>query len=147
MKEQAIVTKVEADSAELFCPGSEQCETCGGKGLCSISGHKKGFTALNTKNIALDPGDTVEIYLPPGRTILAGFIVLILPLLMFIVFFLAAGRLYPESGEGGRAAAGVLGLAAGFFKAFLFSRIRSRKTMPVILRKLVPAAGSPAQSG
>jgi sigma-E factor negative regulatory protein RseC len=78
----------------------------------------------------------VEIFLPPGRTIFAGFSVLIFPLLTFIAGFAAGGILIPESGEGLRALFGLAGLGLGFLLSYLYNRSAKSRNFPVLTRKI-----------
>jgi len=110
------------------------CASCAGHAFCSVKG--RSYEVSNPENLSLAPGDFVDIYLPPGRTILTGFLVLIVPLLLFLLFFILSGRLFDIRDEGIRALAGLAGMAAGFAGTFLYSRKNRRITLPVILRKI-----------
>lgn len=46
------------------------------------------FRSVNPKNFDLKQGDAVQYYIPEGKTILASFLVLILPLIVFLASFI-----------------------------------------------------------
>jgi sigma-E factor negative regulatory protein RseC len=77
-------------------------------------------------------GDTVEIYLPPGKTIFAGFMVMILPLLLFALGFFLLGLGLPESGEGARVLGGLAGLILGFGISWLYARLTKTRDLPLV---------------
>ena len=134
MKDRATVRNIDGERVTLVCGTDAGCTNCKAGSLCSAK--TREVSAVNRRGITLHQGDTVEFFLPPGRTILAGFIVLILPLITFIAAFLAAGTLFPESGEGLRALIGLGGLAAGFGIGFLYNVFTKKKSVPEILRRL-----------
>ena len=135
MTEISTVVSLQNNQAVLSCTASA-CESCAGNSFCNIKAHT--YTATIPGNLDIKPGDRVEVYLPPGRTIFSGFMVLIFPLLLFLVGFLVTGRLVEDAGEGIQALGGFAGLAAGFAIGYLFGRIKKRKYMPSV-RRLVPS--------
>lgn len=134
MKEVGTVNRIEGESVYLECGDTAACKGCSAGAFCKTKGRE--IEALNSRNITLIPGDKIEIYLPPGRTILSGFIVLIFPLLLFILAFVLAGTALPESDEGTQALFGLIGLAAGFGFSFLYNRVAKRRNFPEITKKL-----------
>ncbi|MCK5673268.1 MAG: SoxR reducing system RseC family protein [Spirochaetales bacterium] len=132
MTEQGKITDITGEEIILSCSSlTGGCKSCSGNSFCSTNG--KVFSALNGENINLKSGDTVEIYLPPGQTIFAGFMVLIFPLLSFIVFYVAGSWLFNGS-EGLGVLSGVLGLAAGFGITFQYNKISKQKNTPQITK-------------
>ncbi len=132
MMEQGKITDINGGEIILSCSSlSGGCKSCSGNSFCSTNG--KVFSALNDKEIDLKSGDTVEIYLPPGRTIFAGFMVLIFPLLSFILFFIAGSRIFNGS-EGFGVLSGILGLSAGFWITYLYNKVSKQKNTPQITR-------------
>ncbi len=98
--------------------------------------------AGNPRGISLRPGDVVEVGFAPGKAVRAGFMVLILPLLLFLAAFAAAGALGVQ-GDPLKVLAGVGGLAIGFGIAWL--RGRSGGNLPEIVR-IAPAGAAAEQS-
>lgn len=132
MTEQGKITDINGEEIILSCSSlSGGCKSCSGNSFCSTNG--KVFSAFNGENISLKSGDTVEIYLPPGQTIFAGFMVLIFPLLSFIVFYVAGSRLF-NGNEGMGVLSGILGLAAGFYITYWYNKISKQKNTPQITR-------------
>ena len=134
MKEVGTVNRIEGQSVFIECGDTSACKGCSAGSFCKTKGRE--IEALNSRDIPLHSGDRIEIYLPPGRTIFSGFIVLIFPLLMFILAFVLTGTALPESDEGTRALFGLIGLAAGFGVSFLYNSIAKKKNFPEITKKL-----------
>lgn len=132
MTEQGRITDINGEEIFLSCSSlTGGCKSCSGNSFCSSNG--KVFSALNLENIDLKSGDTVEIYLPPGRTIFSGFMVLIFPLLSFLAFFAAGSWLFNGS-EGIGVLFGILGLAAGFGITYMYNKISKQKNTPRITK-------------
>jgi positive regulator of sigma E activity len=110
----------------------EECASCEGHS-CTLEGRE--FTARNTKGINLEIGDTVRVYLPPGKAILASFMILIFPLILFLIFYFVSGLLFNGLSEGARALFGVAGMAAGFGSSLLLRKQKKEEHMPEIVRK------------
>jgi len=130
MTETAIVRSIENNVIKLGCGHNEGCSSCSSS-FCSADTHL--FEAANPKGLDLERGDVVEIYLPPGKTVAAGFLVLIVPLLLFAATYLITGRVMNEPGEGIQALFGILGLSVGFLLSFTYSKRRKAANMPVIV--------------
>lgn len=134
MTEKATVLTHNGDKVLLGCSTeSAACKSCAGSPFCNV--HDRTYEAILEPGVSVCEGEVVRVYLPPGRTIFAGFMVLIVPLLLFLLFFLSASRIFPEAGEGKKALLGILGLAAGFGISFLFSRVSKKKNMPRVIGK------------
>ncbi|MDA3940907.1 MAG: SoxR reducing system RseC family protein [Spirochaetia bacterium] len=134
MVEQGKITGINGEEIILSCSSlSGGCKSCSGNSFCSTNG--KIFSALNENNFDLKSGDTVEIFLPPGQTIFAGFMVLIFPLLSFILFFLAGSWIFSGS-EGLGILSGIAGLAVGFYITFYYNKISKRKNTPQITKRI-----------
>ena len=132
MTEQGKIKTIKGDEIILSCSSlNGGCKKCSASSFCSTSGNE--FSALNDNKIDLKSGDTVEIYLPPGQTIFAGFMVLIFPLLSFILFF-AVGSWIFNSSEGTGVLFGISGLAAGFGITYLYNKMSKQKNTPRITR-------------
>jgi len=132
MTELGEITDIDGEEIVLSCSSlSGGCKSCSGNSFCSANG--KFFTALNEKKINLKSGDTVEFYMPPGRTIFAGFMVLIFPLISFIAFYGLSTAFFGNN-EGIGVFSGILGLAAGFAITFYYNKVNKRKNTPRITK-------------
>lgn len=136
MLEKATVIKINDDTATLVCGDSAGCQSCAAHGFCGGAG-EKSFEASNINNLNLEPGNSVEVLLPTGKTIGSAFMVMIFPLLLFVLFFYGAGIIIENAGEGIQVLGGLVGIAAGFGFNFLKNRTPKKKDMPEIIRKLV----------
>ena len=134
MTEIATVISHTKHQAVLKCT-SAGCTSCAGNSFCNIKEHT--YTALNPQKIEFESGDEVEVFLPPGKTIFSGFLILIFPLILFIAGFLLTGVVVKGAGEGLQALGGFIGLAVGFGVGFLFGRLKKREYMPTIQKKVV----------
>ncbi|MCK4541429.1 MAG: SoxR reducing system RseC family protein [Spirochaetales bacterium] len=132
MKDQATVLKVDDNTVTLGCGDTTACKSCGASGFCNVKARK--YQASNTSNINLSVGDTVEVFFAPGKAIMASFMVLIFPLILFVLFFAGAGWIFGIESEGIKAIFGLGGLATGFGINPLYSR--QTKEEPQIIRKL-----------
>ena len=130
MTEKAIIRSVDGRIAKMGCGPAEGCESCSSS-FCSAD--KREFEAINQKGFELNAGDIVDVYLAPGKTIAAGFLVLIVPLILFATGYIFTGRFSPESTEGARALVGLCGLAAGFALSYYYSKRKRESSMPVIV--------------
>lgn len=134
MKETGTINRIEGRTIYLYCGASSGCESCSAESSCKTP--ERETAALNTQNLSLNTGDTIEINHSMGKTIFSGFTILIFPLLTFIGVFVLAGRFFPGSDEGTQAVYGVLGLAAGFGISVLFNRLTAHRNFPEVIKKL-----------
>lgn len=98
---------------------------------------ERAYTVLNPNNLTVAEGDTVEIYLPPGRTVASSALTFLFPLLLFPVGYVLAGRLIPGAGEGLSFLIGFGALLSGFPLGALLRRGHS--AVPVLTKVLTPA--------
>lgn len=138
MKETGTINRIEGVDIFLSCGSAGGCKGCAAGAFCK--GNAREIIAHNDHNLPLHKGDKVEIYLPPGKTIFSGFIVLIFPLLTFIAAFVLASVILPSSGEGVQALFGVGGLGAGFGLSYLYNKSQKHNSYPEITRKLKDSA-------
>ncbi|HLW22030.1 MAG TPA: SoxR reducing system RseC family protein [Sphaerochaetaceae bacterium] len=132
MYEQATVVTVKHNNAiEVSCK-TEACANCHAGTFCSTKG--KTFVARNATDRTLRAGDTVELYLPPGKTVLAGFIALLVPILLFPVGYYIPSLFMSAAGEGVRVITGIAGIAVGFLISRYFSKTRSAEYTPEITK-------------
>ena len=98
---------------------------------------ERSYSVANSSGLAIAEGNTVEIFLPPGRTVLSSAITFLLPLFLFPVGYTLAGRIVPGAGEGMSFLVGFGALLTGFPLGALIRRGHS--TVPEVTRVLTPA--------
>ncbi len=131
MTELVKIKEIEGSRVLCTCTTSA-CKSCSGSGFCNIK--IREIEVRNPKGLEIHPGNTIEIYLPPGKTIFAGFMVMIFPLILFGLFFMITGKIFPGTGEGIRVLAGVAGIAVGFLTSWGYSRITNSRNIPEIIK-------------
>ncbi len=129
MIDKATVIRTEGDRVILACR-SQGCKSCSSM-FCKSGVEGREFTAINPRGVSLHTADEVEFYVEPGRAILAGFLVLVMPLIAFAAAYFAVGGLFDEPSEQVRVLAGLGGLFLGFWVAYLLGRRNTR--YPVVL--------------
>ncbi len=129
MIDTGTVREIRDGIVVVGCKRSGGCKSCSST-LCA--GEETEFEALNPNDFALEPGDTVEIELSPGKTIAATFYVLILPLILFIAAFAMISALAPEIGEAVKTLVGIAGLCAGFAVSYFRGKRPGSVQMPVV---------------
>lgn len=145
MTGRGIVRDVTDDSVSILYCGDRDCEGCHNCGHL-FKEKEKILQAKNRTNQPLNPGDTVEVFLAPWKAVRAAFIVLILPLLLFFLFYYAGSRLLGIEKENLQVLLGVGGIILGFLIS-LIRKLLSRQTeLPEIVRVLV-ADEQRAESG
>lgn len=130
MTEQGTVVRIEKDLVTLKFEPREECNSCGST-FCSVK--ERVFTARNSHELSLQIGDSVVANLPTGKTIAAGFMALMLPLLLFVTFYLLSARLLQIPGEGIKVLFGTAGMGLGFGVTFLAKKIRKWGEYPEII--------------
>jgi positive regulator of sigma E activity len=141
MTEVGIVRKIEgrlvwvagADREDAqgcaSCGSQDSCGSCGerseghvGLDLFGSRSKERLFTVRNSEALRLRAGDRVEYYVSTGKAVKAGFLVLVLPVLSFLLFYGLASLVRPHSGEGLKVLSGVAGLAVAFLLNLALSR-------------------------
>ena len=122
MRETAIVMGLEGDTALLRC-STEACDSCS---TLYCKPDTRTFPARNSTGSDLKLFDEVEVYADPRRSILAGFHVLVVPLLLFGAGVIAGNRLPVRLPELASVLLGFAGLGLGF----LLARLRYRSGRP-----------------
>jgi positive regulator of sigma E activity len=123
MKEKGRVVSTDGELVTLAFIKHDQCDSCGSS-FCNVK--ERVFTAKNSSRIPLSKGDTVEVFLPPGKTIGASFFLLIFPLLLFVGLYMVAEYLMPNIGEGLKVLIGTAGLGIGIGIPLLGRLFRKR---------------------
>ena len=118
MMETGIVRKVEDDVVTVVCSTTPSCEGCT---ICASSADgARTLQARNRIGAALREGDQVEIRVRASVAAQASFLVLILPLGLFVLGYFVLQALAPTSAEPLRVLAGLAGLGVGIGLNFLF---------------------------
>ncbi len=129
MTERGIVHKIEGDIVYLSC--SSACESCGG--TCGRGKEDQIIEVKNPQNFSLKSGDQVDYFIPALKAVSAGFMVLIMPLILFILTYAACTLLLPAAPEAVKVGSGFLGVTLGFLLNFLLRRRRAQ-TYPEVVR-------------
>lgn len=132
MYESGVVQSVSGKIVQVKCGTPSSCHSCKSP-LCSRK--DRIIPTRNSNNFPLEPGDEVEFYIAPGKTIFESFIVLMLPLFLFILFFVAGEFVFHLDTEFKKVLCGIIGIGNGFLIALFYSRMRKNKDIPVITRK------------
>ncbi len=107
---------------------------------CNLAGSV--VKALDPGGLVKSAGERVEIGIPVRAQAAGAFWLLGLPLALFAAGYAAGSRLFPASGEGPAALAGIGAFAAGLGAAWLFSRGRRDGSLPRVIRVLEDGRGS-----
>ena len=129
MTERGIVHKIEGDIVYLSC--SSACESCGGS--CVRGKEDQIIEVKNPQHFSLKSGDQVVYFVPALQAISAGFMVLIMPLILFILTYSACTLLLPAAPEAVKVGSGFLGVVLGFLLNFLL-RQKKAQTYPEVVR-------------
>lgn len=132
MYEHASVVSIRDKGLITVSCETDTCANCKAGSFCASKG--KTFVAHNGTDKHLSVGDMVEIYLPPGKTVTAGFIALLVPILLFPVGYYLPSLFSANPGEGIRIVGGIAGIAVGFFISRVFSKLKSKEFTPEITR-------------
>jgi positive regulator of sigma E activity len=104
---------------------------------------ERSYAVNNPSGFELASGDTVELMLPPGRTVISTGITFLFPLLLFPVSYTLAQRFWPGMSEGGRFFIGCGALLAGLPLGAMIRRLAVKSggltAVPEIVRVLTPA--------
>ncbi|NOY07654.1 MAG: SoxR reducing system RseC family protein [Spirochaetes bacterium] len=133
MTEKGIVDSIGDDIITILCSENPYCSSCN---ACEQSEEGKKLKARNPKDLSISTGDFVEIYLSPGKSILAGFMVFIMPIIMFFIFYYSAIYIVGTKIEAIQILFGLSGIAVGFAANFMYGRIRKDSDLPEITRVL-----------
>ena len=131
MTETGKVMQIGSHTVVVECAENPDCHSCT---RCDQGREGRRMQALDRTGAPLKEGDLVEVYLPPAKAIKASFVVLIVPLLLFLLLYFSASRLLPGVHEAVHVLSGFVGIALGFAVNILF-RSKTRD-LPVVTRKV-----------
>ncbi len=134
MVEKGIVESIEEGWISVQCSENPYCASCNAceSGKDSV----KRLKVKNPDNISIEKGDIVEVYLSPGKSILASFMVFIMPIILFFIFYFLAGSVIKGASEKVQVLSGLLGIALGFIINMIYGKIRKDSDLPEITRVL-----------
>ena len=132
MYEHAVVVALGPSRKITVTCNTSSCGECHAGAFCSAKG--KTFIATNPHDLTLHTGDIIELYLPPGKTLFAGFITLLVPLILFPVGYFLPNALVKAPTELVRILGGFVGIVIGFVISGIFSRVKANEYMPAITR-------------
>ena len=130
----STVKEIKNDNLVIVSCASEACAGCKAQMFCNNRDNTE-YTARNDKGLELKPGTEVQLFLPPGKTVLSTFLVFALPLILFPAGYLLMKNLTPCNEL--VCALGGLGAMAVAFAAASIINIKNKKAlMPVITKVL-----------
>ncbi|QEN09190.1 hypothetical protein EXM22_14830 [Oceanispirochaeta crateris] len=133
MIQPTIVEEIRSDSTVLVrYPNPKADKSKSSRSFWKVK--ERCFPAKNPESFTLSKGDMVEILVDPKSSIIAAFMIFMLPLLGFLAFYGLATFL--TSVEVILFLAGVLGLCAGMSVNILMRKLKGAGELPVIQRKM-----------
>lgn len=135
----ARIEEIRTDRVRARFCSDDDCSGCQG---CSLGKKSKPtmVEAENRRGLPLTVGDTVEIFLSPGKAIKAGFFVLIFPLLLFFVLYALARRLLGIENEAVNILIGAVGIAGGLLLNLAANKLRKKPDLPEVTRVIGTAS-------
>jgi positive regulator of sigma E activity len=133
MTEIGTILRNDGPTVIVECRPGVSCASCKSP-LCKPK--NRVFQARNSGRLELAEGDLVEVFLAPAQALRSGFVVFILPLVLFGAAYAGTAALLPSTSDDIRVLAGLGGLAAGFIAVFLAGK--KLKDLPEVTRKLAP---------
>lgn len=150
MKKIAIIDRVTPDS--IYATYNQNDSGGHSRAFIKIQ-EDLSFKVDNVRNLFLKKGDTVEIFIEPRGAIALTFAMFIMPLIIFVAFYLLAGLIIKGDSEIFKILTGLAGIVISFLSTYLYFKIKPQK-LPTVTRKLssseikeVCAIGSSCQSG
>jgi positive regulator of sigma E activity len=135
LTETGVVKKIAEGVVTVECSPTPACEGCS---ACSSSDGGRTMEAVNRSGATVREGDVVEVVVSTSTAVRASFLVLLLPLALFVLLYFIVQKAAPVAPEGLRVAAGIGGLGAGFGLNLLL-RGKHRELPEIVAVK--PAAG------
>ncbi len=139
------VRGVERDGTVRMGCLTSACESCKTSFFCNNKNVTE-FEALNPKGVEIAQGDLVELYMPPGKTILSTALVFALPLALFPAGYFLMRTLLPARSEMVHALGGFGAMAVSFAIAAVISSVHRRRLMPTIVRIMGKADAAEPES-
>ncbi|MBN2737582.1 MAG: SoxR reducing system RseC family protein [Spirochaetales bacterium] len=130
MNEQGTINKIKGKIAEICI--NQEC----GQGCSHCGSHGKAITmkAENDQNLDIKIGDKVEIYAPESQAILVGFMIFILPLILFIGFYYLANMIFSDAADYVPVLSGFTGIAIAFLINLVAGKLKKSSGYPKIVK-------------
>ena len=128
------VKKINKDGTVLVGCDNSACTGCHAQMFCNNKNQNE-YLVLNSKKVQLKEGDMVELFLPPGKTILSTVLVFALPLALFPIGYLLGGLITLNGApinEVQKALCGIAFMALAFLVASLIFTHHKRQLMPIV---------------
>lgn len=135
MYEQGRIVEINGPSRVSVSCGSQSCNSCKSSLFCKTKG--RVFQAHVKETLHLQVGDTVELFLPPAKTIFASVLTLVTPLLLFPLGYYLPAILKLGTQESLKIILGFVGMAVGFLFVHLFNRVHGESFVPTVTRVLL----------
>ena len=116
MIEQGIVTQIQKDTVEVEIPVHQNCHNC--NACLTRVPDKRVITVLNNRSVRI--GDKVSIFIRENK-IRAGFLIYILPLLIFFLMIFLSDRILHIQNEWIIALIGFFGIGLTYMVIKIFS--------------------------
>jgi positive regulator of sigma E activity len=103
---------------------------------------ERAYRVSDPKGLSPRPGDTVELDLPQGRTVLSASLTFLLPLALFPLGYALTGRLLPAAGRAAAETAALGGFAGSEGMAFLigFGFLLAGFPLGALIRRILKSA-------
>lgn len=134
MYEQGRIVEINSPTRVSVSCHSQGCNSCKGALFCKTKG--RVFQAHVKETLSLQVGDTVELFLPPAKTIFASVLTLVTPLLLFPLGYYLSAIFKFGAQESLKIILGFAGMAAGFLFVHLFNRAHGESFVPTVTRIL-----------
>ena len=132
MYRSAKVKAINNDGTVLLYCGTEACNGCKARLFCNNRDQTE-FLARNDRKLELSEDDSVEVFLPPGKTVAGTALVFALPLALFPAGYLLVRNLTPAN-ELLCALGGLGAMVLAFGIAAVISIKNKRALMPVVTK-------------
>ena len=97
MTRTAVVTEINSNNILVRNNDYQSAKAATSRRFWGV--REREYRTVNPLNLNVCSGDVVEVYLPPGRTVLSAGFTFLLPLIMYPVGYVLAGRIIKGAGE------------------------------------------------
>lgn len=126
-----VIEIVDQSTVLVGCT-TDACKSCKAEMFCNTK-NDTSFMAKKEKSLVVKQGDTVELFLHPGKTVKSVSLLFALPLVLFPVGYLLM-KTYTSANELINALAGFAAMAIAFCIIALIAAKHKRDLMPEIIK-------------